>query len=427
LVWSKMMGSGGFGSLLRHLRRAAALGEGTVRTDGELLECYLTRRDETAFESLLRRHGPMVLGVCRRILGNEADAHDAFQATFLVFVRKASTILPRARVGNWLYGVAHRTALKARATNQLRRTRERRVPIPPTAPVDDGVQEVLATLDEALCRLPTKYRTAIVLCHLQELTLQEAARQLGCPPGTVASRLARARVMLAQRLARSGVSVAGGALATALARGAAPVPVPSALLASTTAAATAFAAGKAVAASAVSTGVAQLTQGVLTGLAITKWKIVATILVTGALAGGGVLLLARTFPGVQATEAERNASATEVARGDPDRDALEGTWTLVSGERGGREMPPEILSTWGRLVFTADTVTREGTEPKRGTYSINPSRRPREIDLFTDSESVRKGIYEIKQGVLRLALTTRAERPREFTSRDVQLLVLEKR
>jgi RNA polymerase sigma factor (sigma-70 family) len=421
------MGNGGFGSLLRHLRRAAVLSDGTVRTDGELLECYLTRRDETAFESLLRRHGPMVLGVCRRILGNEADAHDAFQATFLVFVRKASTILPRARVGNWLYGVANKTALKARALNQLRRAREWQASRPQSAPTDDGVPEVLATLDEALSRLPAKYRTAIVLCHLQELTLQEAARQLGCPPGTLASRLARARVMLAQRLARSGVSVAGGALATALARGAAPAPVPSALLASTTRAATTFAAGNAVAASAISSDVARLTQGVLTGLAITKWRIVAAILMTGALAGSGALLLSRAFPGVQPTVAALNTSATEHTRSDPDREALEGTWVLVSGQRGQREMSPDTVRTWGRLVFTRDTVAREGAEPKRGTYSIDPGRRPREIDLFTDSDSVWKGIYEINQGVLRLALTAGAERPKEFTSRDVQLLVLEKR
>src|SRR5262249_22685610 len=146
------MAKGLFDGVLRHLRRAAVLCEGADLTDGELLECYLARRDEAAFESLLLRHGPMVLGVCRRVLRNEADAHDAFQATFLVFVRKAGPIVPRARVGNWLYGVAHKTALKAQAMNRQRRAREQQA-VPPVRPPDDAVRELLDLLDEALSRL----------------------------------------------------------------------------------------------------------------------------------------------------------------------------------------------------------------------------------------------------------------------------------
>jgi DNA-directed RNA polymerase specialized sigma24 family protein len=106
--------------VLRHLRRAALRSEGAALPDGDLLGRYLADRDEAAFELLLRRHGAMVLGVCRRVLRNEADAHDAFQATFLVFVRKAASIRPRALVGNWLYGVAHNTARKAKAMNRRR-------------------------------------------------------------------------------------------------------------------------------------------------------------------------------------------------------------------------------------------------------------------------------------------------------------------
>src|SRR5437764_14818401 len=111
--------------VIDHLRRTGALPDEARLPDGDLLECYVNRRDEAAFEALLRRHGPMVLGVCRRILGNEADAEDAFQATFLVLVRKASSIVPPSMVGNWLYGVAHRTALKAKAMNSRRRGKER--------------------------------------------------------------------------------------------------------------------------------------------------------------------------------------------------------------------------------------------------------------------------------------------------------------
>src|SRR6266404_2733195 len=106
---------------LQHLRRAVLRQDGAGLTDGELLECFITQRDEAAFEALVRRHGPMVLGVGRRILRNEADAEDAFQATFLVLVRKAASIRPRRMVGNWLYGVAHNTALKAKAMGSKRR------------------------------------------------------------------------------------------------------------------------------------------------------------------------------------------------------------------------------------------------------------------------------------------------------------------
>src|SRR5438552_9244822 len=120
------MANGHWNGVLTRLRRAAILSERDTLTDSQLLDRFLSARDEAAFESLLRRHGPMVLGVCRRVLRNEADAHDAFQATFLVFVRKAGEIMPRARVGNWLHGVAHKTALKARAMNRLRRTKEQR-------------------------------------------------------------------------------------------------------------------------------------------------------------------------------------------------------------------------------------------------------------------------------------------------------------
>src|SRR5262249_20126127 len=113
--------------VIQHLRGAALLREGADLTDGQLLECFVSRREGAALEVLVRRHGPMVWGVCRRLLRSHHDAEDAFQATFLVLVRKAASVLPRAMVGNWLYGVAHQTARKARATGARRRLRERQV------------------------------------------------------------------------------------------------------------------------------------------------------------------------------------------------------------------------------------------------------------------------------------------------------------
>src|SRR5439155_22441953 len=152
------------------------------------LEAFLARRGGAGFEAVLRRHGPMVLGVCRRVLGNAHDAEDAFQATFLVLVRKAHSLRSRELLGHWLYGVAYRTAMKARAMNAKRRTKERaaheRQP-----PADGADEELLQRLDAALQRLPEKYRVPVVLCELEGKTRKEAARLLGLPEGTVSWRL----------------------------------------------------------------------------------------------------------------------------------------------------------------------------------------------------------------------------------------------
>src|SRR5262245_63623053 len=143
------------GGFLQRLRRAALRQDGGGLADGELLERYLHHREPAAFEALGRRHGPTVWRVCRRILANEADAEDAFQATFLVLARKAGTVVPRAMVGNWLYGVAQKTALCARTMNLKRRAQEKRAgerPRPAAPPEDQG--ELQALLDEELNRLP---------------------------------------------------------------------------------------------------------------------------------------------------------------------------------------------------------------------------------------------------------------------------------
>jgi RNA polymerase sigma factor (sigma-70 family) len=295
------MATGPFGIVVGHLRRAALLQGGADLTDGELLECFLARRDEAAFAALLRRHGPMVLGVCRRVLRNEADAEDAFQATFLVLVRKAASVVPRQRVGNWLYGVAYHTALKARAMNRKRRAHERRAGAmaAPAAPAEDW-QQLQALLDEELSLLPDKYRIPIVLCELEGTPLKTAARQLDWPLGTVASRLARARALLAGRLARRGVTLAGGALAAVLCEGAATACVPPPLAVATVQAAALVAADKAVPAGVISAPVAALTEGVVKGMFLTKLKVVTAVLVTIAAAGligGGLVLSIRAAEG----------------------------------------------------------------------------------------------------------------------------------
>src|SRR5262249_18238400 len=149
-------------AVIRHLRAAALASKKDGPTDGQLLESFLVRREEAAFEALLRRHGPMGLDVCRRILRNVHDAEDAFQATFLILARKAASVNPREMVGNWLYGVAYRTAMKARTMNAKWYTKEKQVrPAPPVGSA--AHEELLERLDYELNRLPVKYRVPVVL------------------------------------------------------------------------------------------------------------------------------------------------------------------------------------------------------------------------------------------------------------------------
>ncbi len=161
-------------------------------SDSQLLEQFVRERDEAAFTSLMRRHGPLVWDVCRRVLAEEQAAEDAFQATFLVLVRKARSVSKRASVRSWLYGVALRVALRARQREGLRRVREQSAPPRQVdAAAEPGWDDVRPILDEEIQRLPEKYRLPIILCYLEGQTNDEAARLLNCPRGTIATRLAR--------------------------------------------------------------------------------------------------------------------------------------------------------------------------------------------------------------------------------------------
>src|SRR5260370_21707339 len=231
--------------VLQTLRRATLHQDEAARTDGQLLERYVKSREEAAFADLVQRHGPMVWGVCRRVLHSDHDAEDAFQATFLVLVRKAASVVSRELVANWLYGVAHQTALKARATTAKRRLREKQVTVmpEPTFEQQKHLDDLQLRLDRELSRLPDKYRALIVLCDLEGKTRKEAARHFHLPEGTVASRLATARTMLTRRLARTGLAVSGGVLAAVLSQKAASASMPPSVASNTIKAASLFAAG----------------------------------------------------------------------------------------------------------------------------------------------------------------------------------------
>jgi RNA polymerase sigma factor (sigma-70 family) len=246
-------------------------------TDGQLLERYLRQRDERAFAALVHRHAPMVWGVCRRALANDPDAEDAFQATFLVLVRKAKSIRPRELVGNWLHGVARRVALAARRGQAQHRQRERQVAgLPePAAAERDAQQELHALLDQELCRLPEKYRIAILLCDLAGRTRKDVARQLGIPEGTLSGRLTRGRALLARRLARYGLAVSAAAL----------------IQPATAAPATVVAATIRVAmgsAALVPARVTILVEGVLKAMFINKLRLATLVVLAAALLGAAV-------------------------------------------------------------------------------------------------------------------------------------------
>jgi RNA polymerase sigma factor (sigma-70 family) len=199
-------------------------------SDADLLVRFTRRRDEAAFAALVRRHGPVVLAACRRVMPDPHEAEEVFQATFLTLVQKARSIGRPELLGNWLYGVATKLAVKARARAARRNT------LPPPAaaavPADDpgtgdpAAAEALAILDEEIIRLPEKYRVPLVLCYLEGLTNVDAARRLGCPPGSMSYRLARGRELLRERMCRRGVFVAPLVLLTLLSGSASAAPVP---------------------------------------------------------------------------------------------------------------------------------------------------------------------------------------------------------
>jgi RNA polymerase sigma factor (sigma-70 family) len=275
-------------NVIQRLRRVV-LRECDDVSDGKLLDRFVATGADDAFATLLHRHAAMVLGVCRRILGNAHDAEDAFQATFLVLIRKAAGLRGRRTVGDWLYGVAYHTALKARAASGKRRVMEQRYQRTRGHLNEAAWRELEEVLDRELSSLPEKYRAPLVLCDLEGKSRKDAARQLGCPEGTVSGRLARARVLLSKRLSRRGVVISGGLLATALTANASAAAVPAPLLLSTSKAVSFGAASQAAAAGVISAKAAALTQGVLKAMFLTKLKIATGFLLAVGLAFGALV------------------------------------------------------------------------------------------------------------------------------------------
>jgi RNA polymerase sigma factor (sigma-70 family) len=252
--------------------------------DAKLLDRFIADRDEDAFTQLVRRHGPMVMGVCRRLLQHSQDAEDVFQAAFLILARKAASVVNRDAVGSWLYRVAYRTAQEARAMRTRRRAKEQHLAetLHPASAAAE-IQDWRPVLDQELSRLPEKYQAPLVLCDLEAGTRKEVARQLGIAEGTLSSRLTQARKLLAARLVRRGVTLGTGTLATALTEGALSAQVTATMVSKTAKAAVLVAAGRWAM---ISASVAVLTKGALQAMFMAKLKVMGGVLVFTALTIG---------------------------------------------------------------------------------------------------------------------------------------------
>ena len=364
--------AGEHGALLRSIQRLFQEGPVSGLDERGLLERFVTRRDEAAFAALVARHGPLVLGACRRVLREPHDVEDAFQATFLILMMRAKEVRDPGRLGPWLYGVARRVALRARADAARRREHEREHaaasgshPVEADSQVDR--QDVLRVIDEEVDRLPARYRAAVVLCDLEGLSYAEAAGRLRCPQGTVQSRLARGRARLQDRLSRRGLAPVGLAFPLV---GVVPEVVSPALVEATVRSASAVALGRVAAAGAVPAAVATLVNHVARAMTMTKVGTVAVALTTLSLALGAAFLARGALPAADppaVTEPQKPAPAAQpgpsrtldlkVVRAD-DRAPLPGAAVWVRTTSGQDHESRARCDSQGRtpVVFPAETT-----------------------------------------------------------------------
>jgi RNA polymerase sigma factor (sigma-70 family) len=358
------------GDLIPTLCRVGVLGN---LSDGQLLDRFLDRGSETAetsFSALLDRHGPMVLRVCRQALGNAEDVQDAFQATFLVLASRARSIRSRESLASWLYGIALRVCRRARQEAARRQAHQRKFGLLQSAragrPAGEGAP--FLELHQELERLPEKYRSAVILCYLEGLSTESAARHLGCPRGTVLSRLSRARDRLRTRLTRRGISAPLALLES--------IPATEALrgdvLRSTTETAMALLTRPNVDALAIAPQAARLTRTLLRSMALTRPSFILASLVTGATLAIGTAAL---LPDEQAREARakqtvrtlatQEAAAKEPPHRPPLRDSKavpsDLAWVNVAPEKWGDVL--EMLAARSRANY-------ENIRSWQGTYRI---------------------------------------------------------
>jgi RNA polymerase sigma factor (sigma-70 family) len=366
-------------SLLRDLRRLVPQPPSDAAGDAVLLERFARRRDEDAFAALVARHGPMVLGVCRRVLGDAHAAEDAAQATFLVLARKAGGVRRPGALAGWLHGTARRLALACRRADVRRRLRETRAvleaepPAPPDPLEDLTARELVMVLDEELQRLPDRYRLPLILCCLEGRTQDEAASQLGWTPGAVRGRLERGRARLHRRLVRRGVTLAAALLALEAGR-------PAVLSAATARAAVRFAAGTAD--GGVAAGVAWLAEEGMRVTAPTRATVlVALVVLMGAgTAGLGVLAHQRLTARQPATQeaAEPKAEAAGAGHRGPTPEE-----PPARTDRYGDPLPAGAVARLGTVRFRLASPGGFALAPDGKTFAVGGNRGVLLADVAT--------------------------------------------
>ena len=424
--------------------------------DADLLARYARYADHPAFEALLRRHGPVVFGVCRRVLPNPADAEDAFQATFLVFVRKARSVRRGDRLGPWLYGVAVRVARKARSRSAQRAVPTEATDVIPDPTTTAETPDWLPVLDAEVQALPAKYREPLILCELQGATRADAARALGIPEGTLSSRLSRGRDLLRRRLLRHGTLLpAGGVSALFTAAGVSRGAVPAGLLVRTAELAVVAATGAALA-GAVPAGAARLTDEVRKGMFLTKLRVtggavlalgmVAAGLLAAAPVGGPMpddqrgAVAAAPPPGAKAAPAEvprpKGAAGKDKGGAVADLDALQGLWVLdkyevgtARGREAGERIAKEVVGKSWFLVVGDICWGVSGSGHLPNVVKIDQTKNPKWIDMQSLAPPRRgpRCIYELSADRFRLCGVASSERrPAEFATEE-EVVVMEYR
>jgi RNA polymerase sigma factor (sigma-70 family) len=393
------MGRDQLGSLLRYLRQVGPRAEPVAVADADLLDRFLHSRDEAAFEVLVWRHGRMVWNLCRRLLRHTQDVEDAFQATFLALVRKGRSIHERASLSSWLYKVAYRVALHARASSPRPARPLEEQEVPASEGEDASWRDLRPVLDEEIGRLPQKYSAAVILCYLEGHSTAEAAALLGCPRGTVLSRLATARQRLQRRLVRRGVTLALAAV-TARLVDCAGAALPAAGVTTTCAAALGLAAGKA-AGGVASARAVLLMEGVLRNMFLSKVKLALLVVAVVLLAGLGLSRWAMVGPNrAEAYETEKKAGEQPVL---PPRDRAEQRKPAGEDEHADTSRVPlqRPVGNWERTFGPLQVSLRIKTERLTGTVDMTVEKGARISFVFDADYSVtRDGVlYGIISGI----------------------------
>jgi RNA polymerase sigma factor (sigma-70 family) len=419
-------------ALVRHLHRLVGFNRSEVPADVDLLDRYLSQRDEAAFEVLVWRHGTLVWNVCRRIVRDEHRAEDAFQATFLTFVRKAGSIGRRESVGSWLYKVAYRVALLT-GDSDLRRTVRERTNVnqlASTQPDEVVWRDLRPVLDEEVNRLPGRYRVPFVLCYLEGKTNAEAARQLGCPEGTVVSRLAAARRRLRRRLTQRGITLGTGVLALVLTKQVSTASgISPSLVAYTVKAALQFAANRATGAAIASSQATVLAEGVVKSMFLNKLqKTVVIALVLCFLGAGTGLCLGRAFAGKNPAPASMDAQQrrpTNAHKLKDDLAQMQGTWETTETwlVTGLDQQPVMTTKRKVKMVFSGDKLIRlseDGFIDEESTIKLDPTKNPKTIDQTSPRLGKFEGIYRFV-GDDRLTICSGRKRGTEFPANADEL------